>query len=1170
MAKRGPEQKKTPQSVSVHGALPWEDAARLRLIADNIPAMSVAYDEKLICRFANRRFAEFFDHTSDSIVGRHLREIIGEAPYREVKPAFDRVLAGTRTAYTRKRVMPDGSHRYIDVELIPYMGEDGRSRGVFSVTTDVTDRRREEQLRALGLSVAGEIAGADSSRTAVRAVIREICRSEGWDCGRYLRPHADGSLRLEEDWGIDEPGVQRFLELARGATYPKGGIAGSVMASGEATWVTDTHADPRALLHPHFKNLSPRGSFAFPVKAGGQTVGVLAFNSRERRPPDEGLLSMIVALGAQIGEFLERKRAEDELREERARLRTIVDSANEAILVYDREARIVSVNGAAERILGVPKERLIGAAGFVAVLPCVDENGVPIAQQGRASARAVQHGTRVTGRIIGIRHESGLTTWVTANSAPLYDPERSGEPYGAVTTLTDITRLKRAEALARLEQRVARDFDAAPDVASALRAAVQAICEAERWDTGRYLEMRGSQLRHLTDWHFDDPVAAHYLELARGVEYRLGHGVVGHAWQDRVPVWVEDIERDTRAARGWTAAADAGVRSALAVPVLAQDELIGVFMFTSRERRQPDETLLQALQVVGGQIGQLVRRAKAEAAVRASEARFRSLCELSSDIFWEQDAQFRFTALTDWAGRLEPQEMLGRRRWEISYTNVNPGDWEAHRAVLEAHQPFRDLELGRRGADGQEVWYSVSGEPVLDDAGQFTGYRGVGRDITARKADERRIRHLASHDDLTALPNRTAFSEILNGARAMAARHGRALAVMFVDLDRFKLINDTLGHEVGDQVLAQAARRLRETLRSSDVVARLGGDEFVVVIPELEGPPQAEAAARKVLAALSRPVMAGGQELSMTASVGIALYPQDGVDTQALMKAADTAMYRAKESGRNNFKFHHREADRRSIQRLAMENALRRALERKELVLHYQPRVSVETGQVLGAEALIRWQHPDLGLVPPVEFIPLAEETGMIVDIGRWAIDTACAQAAAWRAQGLAPLRMAVNVSARQFSGDDLARHVSETIAARGLPAEFLELEITESLVAESVERAAQVLARIRALGVRVALDDFGTGYSSLAQLKRFPIDILKVDRSFVSGLPEDSESAAIARAIIAMGKSLRMQLVAEGVETWQQHAFLQAHGCDEMQGYLISRAMPAAQFEEFVRRPAG
>jgi PAS domain S-box-containing protein len=624
--------KKAAESVSVHGALPWEDASRLRLIADNIPAMSIAYDEKLICRFANRRFADFFGLTSETIVGRHLREIIGEAPYQEVKPAFDRVLSGTPTSYSRTRVMPDGGHRFLEVDLTPYIGDDGRVRGLFAVTSDVTERKREEQLRTLGLSIAAQIADASSARTAVRAVIRAICESEGWDCGRYLRPQPDGTrLAQEEDWGINHPRVQRFLKLARTAEYPRGaGFAGSVMESGQPVWVSDTAQDSRAILARRFEGLSRRGAFVFPLKAGGQTIGVLSFNSWERRPPDERLLATIVTFGAQVGEFLERKRTEDELRDERVRLRTILESANEAILVYDRESRIVSANGAAERILGLPKERLLGALGFVALLPCVDENGSPIGQAGRASARAVQSGKTVTGRIIGIRRESGLTTWVASNTAPLFDPDSSA-PYGAVTTLTDITGLKRAEALARLEQRVARDFDAAPDAPSALRAAIQAVCETERWDTGRYLEMRGSQLHPLTDWHVDHPMAAHYLDLARSMEYRPGHGVVGHAWQDRAPVWVTDIESDPRALRRWNPK-DAGVHSALAVPVLAQDELIGMFMFTSRERREPDERLLQTMHLVGGQIGQLVRRAKAEAAVRASEARFRSLCELSSDV----------------------------------------------------------------------------------------------------------------------------------------------------------------------------------------------------------------------------------------------------------------------------------------------------------------------------------------------------------------------------------------------------------------------------------------------------------------------------------------------------------------------------------------------------------
>jgi predicted signal transduction protein with EAL and GGDEF domain len=367
-------------------------------------------------------------------------------------------------------------------------------------------------------------------------------------------------------------------------------------------------------------------------------------------------------------------------------------------------------------------------------------------------------------------------------------------------------------------------------------------------------------------------------------------------------------------------------------------------------------------------------------------------------------------------------------------------------------------------------------------------------------------------------------------------------------------------------VLREAARRLRHTLRASDVVARLGGDEFVVMIPELDTPDQAEAAARKVLAAIDQPMLIGGRELAVTASIGVCLYPQDGEDEQSLMKNADTAMYRAKEAGKNNFKFHNAVSDRRALERLAMETSLRRGLERGEFFLHYQPRVSLENGAITGVEALARWRHPKLGVVPPSEFIALAEETGTIREIGRWVLEAACAQAAAWEREGLPPVQMAVNVSARQFAQDNLIAQVSAALESSGLAPQRLELEITESVVAQNIERAAQVLVRIRALGVRVALDDFGTGYSSLAHLKRFPIDTLKVDRAFVAELPHDANDAAIARAIIAMGRSLRLVVVAEGVETQAQHAFLRAHGCDEMQGYLVSRPLSPEDCAQFLR----
>jgi predicted signal transduction protein with EAL and GGDEF domain len=353
------------------------------------------------------------------------------------------------------------------------------------------------------------------------------------------------------------------------------------------------------------------------------------------------------------------------------------------------------------------------------------------------------------------------------------------------------------------------------------------------------------------------------------------------------------------------------------------------------------------------------------------------------------------------------------------------------------------------------------------------------------------------------------------------------------------------------------------------VVARLGGDEFVVMIPELTDGSQAEIAARKVLAALAAPMHAGERELAVTASLGICLFPQDGDDEQALMKNADAAMYRAKEAGKNTYKFHSGASDRRALERLAMETSLRRGVEREQFFLHYQPRVSLKSGAVTGVEALVRWRHPELGVVPPGEFIALAEETGCIAEIGRWVLGAACAQAARWQREGLAPLPVAVNVSARQFASDDLIAHVAAALEVSGIAPSQVELEITESVMAQNVERAAQVLAGLRALGVRLALDDFGTGYSALAHLKRFPVDTLKVDRAFVAGLPESADDAAIARAIIAMGRSMRLVVVAEGVETPEQHAFLQAHGCDEVQGFLLSPPLAADECAEFLRRRA-
>jgi diguanylate cyclase (GGDEF)-like protein len=441
----------------------------------------------------------------------------------------------------------------------------------------------------------------------------------------------------------------------------------------------------------------------------------------------------------------------------------------------------------------------------------------------------------------------------------------------------------------------------------------------------------------------------------------------------------------------------------------------------------------------------------------------------------------------------------------------------------------------------------------------------IYEDVTEREKAEERAQFLATHDDLTGLPNRGVFGQAVNDAVKAGHRYGHEFAVMFMDLDRFKNINDTLGHAAGDILLIKTAERLKECVRKSDVVARVGGDEFVIMLREVSDQSQVAAVARKILSVVVKPLTIHGHECRITASIGISIFPTDALDEESLIKNADAAMYVAKEEGRNGFRFHCQDIKIQSIERLMLEASLRSALERNELLLHYQPKQDLGNGGITGVEALLRWQHPDLGLLPPSRFIPLAEETGLIVPIGKWVIETACAQNVAWQRQGLPALRIAVNLSPRQFADPGLLGDIDAALDNSGMAPELLELEITESMVMQNVERAMRVLKAIKGLGVMLAIDDFGTGYSSMSLLKKFPIDVLKIDRSFVREISNNSEDQAIADAIIALGRALDLTIVAEGVETPEQENFLRAHHCDQIQGYLISKPVPADEFAAFM-----
>jgi diguanylate cyclase (GGDEF)-like protein len=434
-----------------------------------------------------------------------------------------------------------------------------------------------------------------------------------------------------------------------------------------------------------------------------------------------------------------------------------------------------------------------------------------------------------------------------------------------------------------------------------------------------------------------------------------------------------------------------------------------------------------------------------------------------------------------------------------------------------------------------------------------------------KKADER-ITYLATHDSLTGLPNRATFSRLLTGQIEDAQRRKRQFALLFIDIDRFKVINDSLGHSAGDRMLLMLGSRLRNSLRAGDVVARLGGDEFVVILGSISEREQAARIAHELLSILSRPIQLSSHEWRTTASIGIAMFPADGEDEQALTKNADIAMYLAKEQGKNDVQFYAPETRTQSVERLMLETGLRHALEQNQFSLHYQPKRALATMQVTGVEALIRWHHPDLGTVAPAQFIPLAEETGLIVPIGRWVLLEACRQNVAWQRLGLPPISVAVNLSPRQFSDENLLPVIDEVLKETSMLPGLLQLEVTESMVMTNVDRAVKLLKAIKSRGIGLAIDDFGTGYSSMSLMKRFPVDTIKIDRSFVRELPQDCEDKAIAQAIINLGKALGLTVVAEGVETVEQETFLRQQGCDEMQGYLFSKPVTPVQIPDLLR----
>jgi len=566
----------------------------------------------------------------------------------------------------------------------------------------------------------------------------------------------------------------------------------------------------------------------------------------------------------------------------------------------------------------------------------------------------------------------------------------------------------------------------------------------------------------------------------------------------------------------------------------------------------------------------LVRRslARLQGSYRAlaeSEALYESLVQVMPQCLYRMDRESRITfanrALERHLGK--PREaILGHSPREVYPADLAAKYRQDDLRVLQGETLNLIEEMVSLDSEQRKRYIEIVKTPTYAPDGSINGIQGIFWDITARKSAEEQIEYLAHHDPLTDLPNRVLLRDRFLQAQGQAARSANRVAILFLDLDHFKLVNDTLGHPIGDRLLQAVAERLRRGVRETDTISRQGGDEFVIVLPELADPESAGSIAGKLMEQMHEPVRVNGHRLNVTFSLGIALYPDDGDDFDTLMKKADTAMYSAKEAGRNTLRFFTAAMNVEAAARLKLQGRLQRALEKEELVLYYQPQFDLASGRILGAEALLRWRDPERGLVPPGEFIPVAEDTGLIGPIGEWVIGEACRELRRWHEAGATDLSMAVNLSPVQFRRSRLVEIAARALQENRLPAECLEFELTESLLIREDAAILETLTALKGLGVKLSIDDFGTGYSSLAYLKRFNVDKLKIDQSFIRELCSNPDDEAIVSAVITMARQLRLRTVAEGVENAEQATMLRRFDCDEVQGFLFGRPMPAADFQ--------
>ncbi|MGV8934704.1 MAG: EAL domain-containing protein [Gallionellaceae bacterium] len=1110
--------------------------------------------------YLNKKAAELFGRTQESLLGKHIWTEFPEGVGQPFHLHYIEASNEQKPVIFEEYYVP--WDRWYENRVFP------SQHGLIILFQDITVRKRAQTLLSGQNKILEMIAsGAHLPDTLTELILLIESQSPGVLCSILLLDEDGIHVLHGAAPNLPDDYIQAINGLPIG---PAAGSCGTAAYRKEAVYVEDIASDPlwltyktAALAH------GLRACWSTPIfSTSNQVLGTFAIYSKQIGLPTDAHLHLIETATHLAAIAINKHQTENALRQSEETLRLFIHYSPSAIAMFDNEMRYLAYSKRWLTDYSLDKQNLLGRSHYE-IFPDLPEHWKAVHQNTLAGATEKADEDKFT-------RADGSVDWVHWETHPWLTS--IGEIGGIIIFSEVVTKRKMMQiqaerltqlyaALSQCNQAIVRSSNEAELFPQICRDAVTFGGMKMAWIG--MIDEKNNLIRPASS--FGEGINyLQSLEISLSADKPTSKGPTGISISQQVPVWCQDFQHDPITSSWHQQGREFGWGSSAALPLYCKGSVVGVFSLYSGIINAFDDPIKNLLIEMSLDISfaldnfaNIADHRQSVIDLRNSEQHLRTIIETEPECVKILDKNGKLlemnTAGLDMLELGTMDEAKKHNLLEFVLPQYRDAFANLHQRVMQGQSGTLEFEI--KGMKGAMRWLETHAAPMRDENGKIISLLGITRDISQRKLSEERIQYLANFDILTGLPNRSQLDDHLKYALKLAKRSNGRLTVMFIDIDRFKDINDSLGHSYGDAFLIEVSKRLKSVLREEDTASRLGGDEFILMLPGTDSLGAANVA-QKLLQAIAEPFRNEQYDISATASIGIALYPEDGINMESLSKSADTAMYRAKHEGRNGYRFFTSEMQERATRNLQLVNALRHALERNELQVHYQPQVSIANGQIIGAEALIRWQHPELGNVSPGEFIPVAEDSGLILPLGEWVLRTAAQQIKQWISIGYPPIVIAVNLSAVQFRHASLLDMVTRILNEAKLPAKYLELELTEGVAMHDPLGAITVMNNLHDLGVNMSIDDFGTGYSSLNYLKKFKVYKLKIDQSFVRDIDTDQEDKAIVAAIINMSSSLGLQTIAEGVETAEQLAFLKEQGCDEAQGYYFSKPLPADLFE--------